>query len=292
MAKGHPISVNGVTYHLARHGSTDAQSLLLLHGFTGSGANWADHVPAFANHFSVITLDILGHGRSQSPADPNRYTMSQIVTDIIALLDSLQINQTALLGYSMGGRLALYLACHYPDRFSHLVLESSSPGLATEAERTARRKGDEALADWIETNGIEPFVARWEALPLWASQKNLTTTVQQRLRQQRLQNSPLGLANSLRGMGTGAQPSLWPLLPELRLPALLIAGALDGKFVAINRQMAAQLPNGRLHIKPGAGHTVHLERPSQFQTAVTQFLLGQKTKLNPPSGTPLGLDKG
>ncbi len=272
MSEQRDLVINGVRYHTARHGSSTIVPLLLLHGFTGSSDNWADHIAVFSKQYSVITVDILGHGRSSSPPDPTRYTMPRIATDFIALLDAWQIEQTALLGYSMGGRLALYLACCYPERFSHLVQESSSPGLASEAERAERRQRDEALADWIEANGIEAFVNRWEALPLWASQQQLSEAVRLRLRQQRLQNNPVGLANSLRGMGTGAQPSLWAQLPALTLPTLLIVGALDSKFVAINQQVAEVLGNGRLHIIPQAGHTTHLERPSLFQTAVKSFL--------------------
>lgn len=266
------LLINGVWYRTAQHGAPTAVPLLLLHGFTGSSNNWADLIPVFGKQFTIITVDILGHGRSASPPDAKRYAMSRVAADLIDLLDAWQIVRTALLGYSMGGRLALYAACHYPQRFSHLVLESSSPGLATEAERSARRQSDEALAEWIEANGIEAFVVRWEALPLWASQQQLSEKIQQRLHQQRLQNSPVGLANSLRGMGTGAQPSLWPRLPTLNLPTLLIAGELDTKFVAINEQMVAQLANGRLHIIPQAGHTTHLERPYIFQAAVKSFL--------------------
>jgi 2-succinyl-6-hydroxy-2,4-cyclohexadiene-1-carboxylate synthase len=272
------FDLNGVRYHTAQHGAPKKMSLLLLHGFTGSSSNWADLMPRFSQQFSVIAVDILGHGRSASPPDSERYTMPHVAADLIALLDAWQIEQTALLGYSMGGRLALYLACNYPDRFSHLILESSSPGLASEEDRAKRRQSDEALADLIEANGIEAFVARWEALPLWASQEQLGEEVRQRLRQQRLQNYPVGLANSLRSMGTGAQPSLWEQLPALRLPILLIAGELDSKFVAINRQMVAQLGYGRLHIIPQAGHTTHLERPSMFQTAVNSFLTAESAE--------------
>lgn len=266
------LTLNGVHYSASQTGPPAAPALLLLHGFTGSGTNWAEHLPVFSQQFAVITVDILGHGRSASPLDPNRYTMPHVAADLIALLDECQVAQTALLGYSLGGRLALYLACHAPERFSQLILESSSPGLATSAEQTARRQSDEALADWIERHGIDAFVERWEALPLWASQQQLPEDVRQRLRQQRRQNSPVGLANSLRGMGTGVQPSLWPCLPSLQLPTLLLAGELDSKFVAINEKMVKLLPNGRLHIIPQAGHTTHLERPLLFQTAVTSFL--------------------
>lgn len=269
------ITFTGASYYTARFEVQHAPALLLLHGFTGSSQNWADHIPVFSKQFSVISVDILGHGRSASPPDPNRYTMSHVAADLIALLDAWQIEQTALLGYSMGGRLALYLACHYPHRFSHLILESSSPGLDRAETRAERRRSDEALADWIEANGIETFVDRWEALPLWASQQQLSAEVRQRLRQQRLKNNPTGLANSLRGMGTGAQPSLWAQLPALTLPTLLIVGELDTKFVAINQQMEKQLANGRLYIIPQAGHTTHLERPSAFQAVVTNFLTAE-----------------
>ena len=266
-------------YHASKSGSQSAPPLLLLHGFTGSGQSWAELIPRFSKDFLVLTVDILGHGRSASPPDPDRYTMAHVAADLIALLDAWQIERMALLGYSMGGRLALYLACYYPHRFSHLILESSSPGLATAAERAARRQSDEALADWIEANGIEAFVNRWEALPLWISQQQLSDEVRQQRRQQRVQNNPVGLANSLRGMGTGAQPSLWPMLPKLTLPTLLITGELDDKFVAINQKMESELPNGRLHTIPHAGHTVHLEQPSLFETAVISFLLQAKSAI-------------
>lgn len=274
MTEQHNLFLNGIRYHVACHGQRTAPPLLLLHGFTGSGRNWGPVLPQLRKHFWILTVDLLGHGRSAAPSDPNRYTMPHAAADLIALLDKWQLERTALLGYSMGGRLALYLACRNPERFSRLVLESSSPGLAAAAERAARRQSDAALADWIEANGIDAFATRWEALPLWDSQQQLSEEIRQQLREQRRQNNPTGLANSLRGMGTGVQPSLWPRLATLNLPTLLIAGALDHKFVAINQQMEDQLPNGRLQIIPQAGHTTHLEQPRQFETAVTQFLTG------------------
>jgi 2-succinyl-6-hydroxy-2,4-cyclohexadiene-1-carboxylate synthase len=172
----------------------------------------------------------------------------------------------------MGGRLALYLTVNYPDWFQSLVLESASPGLDTAVARAERQKQDSDWADWIETNGIEAFVERWEQLPLWASQSQLPEETRLALRQQRLQNNPTGLAYSLRGMGTGVQPSLWSRLSELKMPVLLLTGELDSKFVAINQQMVRQIPQGQLQIIPQAGHTIHLERPSHFNQLVQSFL--------------------
>ena len=143
--------------------------------------------------------------------------------------------------------------------------------------RRQRREQDNNLADFIEREGIAAFVARWEALPLWASQAQLAEEVRVQLRRRRLQNNPVGLANSLRGMGTGRQPSLWGHLAVLDVPVLLLAGELDNKFVAINRKMARLLPRATLQIVPGAGHTVHLERPLLFlQDSLHWFLCDGK----------------
>ncbi len=256
------LTIRGCRYFVTVQGH--GRPLLLLHGFTGSSQSWRECIPALSSHFQVIAVDLLGHGRTDSPPDPTRYQMPEAAADLLAILDALAAVQADLLGYSMGGRLALYTAVHHPRRINRLILESASPGLVTEAERQERRQRDNALADRIEREGMESFVNFWEQLPLWRSQKQLDTAVRQNLREQRLQNNPVGLANSLRGMGTGIQPSLWQQLGNLKMPVHLIAGELDDKFVEINRRMVRQIPAARLEIVPGAGHTVHLERPSLF----------------------------
>jgi len=245
--------------------------LLMLHGFTGSHEDWATHLPVLVKQFQVITIDIWGHGRSPSPTDITPYRMESVAKNIVQIVQELGNGPINLLGYSMGGRLALYIAVHYSELVQKLILESSSPGLAAAAERKARRQRDNELADWIETNGIEAFVNRWEQLSLWDSQKQLSADLQSTLRQQRLTNNPTGLANSLRGMGTGAQPPLWQHLSRLNIPTLLITGELDTKFVSINNDMASKLPQVTHEIIGGCGHTVHLERPLLFQQAIQQF---------------------
>jgi 2-succinyl-6-hydroxy-2,4-cyclohexadiene-1-carboxylate synthase len=247
--------------------------LLLLHGFTGSAQNWAGLQRALAVEARTIALDLPGHGESSAPADASRYGMAAVAADLYALLDHLEIARAHLLGYSMGGRLALYLAVRHPGRWRSLILESASPGLATTAEREARVQQDEALAAFIEAEGIAAFVARWEALPLFASQKQLPPDVQQAHRTGRLANRAQGLAGSLRGMGTGVQPSLWAELGGLALPALLIAGAEDRKFVGIGRRMVSQLPRAKLVLVSDAGHTVHLEQPQAYADRVRQWLV-------------------
>ena len=265
--------VSGMKYHFETQG--DGTPLLLLHGFTGSSSSWVEHVPVFAEYFRVITVDLPGHGLTDSPDNLKCYAMERSAADIVALVYELTGNTPFhLLGYSMGGRLALYIALHYAGRLHSLVLESASPGLATEAQQNERRERDNALAGRIESEGIETFVEYWERIPLFASQMRLPEAKRQRLHQQRLKNKPQGLANSLRGMGTGVQPSLWDHLSHLDMPVLLLAGELDPKFVGIAQQMYDLLPDATLALVPDAGHTVHLEQPALFQSVVLTFLRG------------------
>lgn len=259
-----------LTLYYELHG--EGPPLLLLHGFTGGVPNWAPLIAKLRSSHHLIALDLPGHGRSAAPSAPAAYAMPIVAQHITALLDHLGHEDAHFLGYSMGGRLALYLALHHPQRCRSLILESASPGLATAAERHARIIADNALADFIEQQGIEAFVARWEALPLFASQQKLAPSIQETHRALRLQNRPQGLANSLRGMGAGAQTSLWERLDELVLPTLLIAGSLDHKFVNISRQMAQRMPHAQLQIVPDAGHTVHLERPALYARLLLDWL--------------------
>jgi 2-succinyl-6-hydroxy-2,4-cyclohexadiene-1-carboxylate synthase len=263
------LTVNGIGLNVEVAGA--GPPLLLLHGFTGSAATWESHLPALSGHATTVAVDLIGHGATDAPADPARYTMSHCIADLLAVLDRLEIRRTGVLGYSMGARVALHLALAAPERVAGMVLESGSPGLAGESERSARRASDEALAATIERDGVQAFVAHWEQLPLFASQNTLPVEVRSALRRQRLHNSARGLVYGLRGMGTGAQVPLWSRLGEIDVPTLLIAGALDEKYCQIGRAMAGAMPRARLAVVPGAGHTVHLEQPDEFVRLVVGF---------------------
>ncbi len=268
------IELNGVSYWLREHRPVDADAqaltpLLLLHGFTGSSATWAEFMPHFGRR--ALAPDLLGHGQTAAPDAPTRYTMENAAADLATLIEQTVAEPIHLLGYSMGGRLALYFALAYPDLVKTLTLESASPGLADPAARAQRRAADEALAAAIEADGISAFVKRWERLPLFANQARLAAPVRAALHAQRLKNDPVGLANSLRGMGTGVQPSCWPSLHEINPPTLLVVGALDEKFCTLNRLMQERMPHAQLYTIENAGHTVHLEAPARFQERVARF---------------------
>ena len=264
------IQVNDAALYVHQWGAGDP--LLLLHGFTGSGESWSEVAELLASDHRVIAPDLLGHGQSDAPTAPERYRIGRCADDLIALLDVLKLAQVDLLGYSMGGRVGLYLALTYPTRVRRLVLESASPGLNDSSARAARVAGDAALAEQIERDGVEAFIDYWENIPLFESQRALPGSVRERARAGRLRNRAAGLANCLRGLSTGAQSSLWNRLTELDIPTLLIAGALDVKFTDINRRMADALPQAQLAIFAENGHSVHLESPGLYAQTVRDFL--------------------
>ena len=263
------VAVNGIQMNVEESGS--GEPLLLLHGFTGAASTWRDLASSW-DGWRRIAVDLIGHGESDAPSDERRYTMERCVADLGALLDELRIERATVLGYSMGGRVALQLAAAAPERVAALVLEGASSGIDDVAERAARAASDRALADDVERDGIEAFVDRWERVPIFATQSRLPDDVRARQRHQRLANRTIGLANSLRGMGAGAQSSLWPRLHELTMPVLLIAGEDDAKYSEMARAMASRMPAASTCIVPGAGHAVHLERPDAFSDYVKEFL--------------------
>ncbi len=168
--------------------------------------------------------------------------MAHAVEDLTALLHHLDIDRTALLGYSLGGRVALHFAVEAPQLLWALVIESASPGIEDDMERDARFGSDAQLAASIESDGIEAFVDRWQAQPLFASQRSCPPTCSSEQRRQRLDNSALGLANSLRGMGAGAQRWLLPELPQSDVPTLFLAGALDERYAATGARHGRRRP--------------------------------------------------
>jgi 2-succinyl-6-hydroxy-2,4-cyclohexadiene-1-carboxylate synthase len=163
-----------------------------------------------------------------------------------------------LAGYSMGGRIALHAALSLRDRVGRLVLIGASPGIADPAERAARAVADAELADRIEAIGLEAFVREWEEQPLFAG---MPRGVAEIAHADRMRSTAAGLAAALRGLGTGAMPSLWDRLGELAMPVELVVGERDVKFRAIAERMEAALPDARLHVVAGAGHAAQLEAP-------------------------------
>lgn len=264
--------VNGVEVHVELWNEEASQTLVLLHGFTGSTKTWENVIAQLPNDIRIIAVDLIGHGQSAAPETVGPYVMDAQIELLEALFDQLQLQQFDLLGYSMGGRVALSYVVRYSDRVQRLLLESASPGLALKEEREARKLADDALAEKILQNGIASFVEKWENIPLFATQKKLPLNVQQEIREERLMQREIGLANSLRGMGTGIMPALWDKLTNVNLPVTLITGALDEKFVKLNEQMLTCFSKAKHLTIPAVGHAIHVENPTKFATIVKETI--------------------
>jgi 2-succinyl-6-hydroxy-2,4-cyclohexadiene-1-carboxylate synthase len=263
------LDVDGWPLWYAVGGRSGGPTLLALHGFTGSHRTFVDGWPYVERRgWRWLAPDLPGHGQSGIPDRPERLRLAATAQDLLRLPLP---DRFHLLGYSLGGRLALWLAAAVPDRIVSLVLESASPGLDLEAERKAREAQDARLAETLEKDGLAAFIEAWERQPLFAHQRWLTPDRWRALARERRRHQPQGLAMSLRGSGTGSQPSLWPALPRLTFPTLLVAGVWDAKYVAMARLMAARLPESSLCLIDGAGHTPHWERPDNFWAEVEAF---------------------
>ena len=267
------ISINGVDYCI--HQSANQTSLpviVFLHGFTGSKNTWAEIINLLNGSYHTIAIDLMGHGETSMPQDFNRYSMDNQIADLYTLLNKLDISQFTLVGYSMGGRIALSYTISYPEHVTSLVLESSTPGLKTDRERKERVKKDKLLAQKIRREGIAQFVNFWESIPLFNSQKKLSKERQQIIRDERLEQREVGLANSLLGIGTGSQPSYWPMLKEINCPVFLITGEVDKKFVNIAQEMIKILRFPKHRIVKDAGHAIHVEKPTIFATMIEEHV--------------------
>ncbi len=254
-----------------------APTVLLLHGFTGCHLGWR-RVSEYLPEARVLAPDLPGHGASRFADEERACRMDEATRRLAMALDRLDVHRCALAGYSMGGRLALYFALTQPWRFDALLLESASPGLASEKERAERRRADEALAGAIERDGVAAFLARWQQTPVLASQRELPVPLQLEADAERQGNRAAGLAASLRGMGTGAQPWLGDRLHALNLPVTCVAGSLDAKFTAIATHMAERIPGARLEIIR-AGHNVHLEHPKLIASLIFSNAESQRRRV-------------
>jgi 2-succinyl-6-hydroxy-2,4-cyclohexadiene-1-carboxylate synthase len=232
--------------------------LVLLHGFTQTRQSWRRTVAALGGRYRAIAPDLPGHG-SASQRRPASFSAC------VAYVRAVGGESFTLVGYSMGGRIALAAALALPSHVQRLVLVGASPGIEDAAERAARRQADDALAARIEEIGIEAFAREWGEQELFAGQD---ARVAAAAHADRLRNDPSGLAAALRGMGTGMMEPLWDRLGELAIPVTLVVGERDEKFAAIADRMAARIPDCRVVVVAGAGHAAQLERPEEVAAAI------------------------
>jgi 2-succinyl-6-hydroxy-2,4-cyclohexadiene-1-carboxylate synthase len=246
--------------------------ILFLHGFTGSSSDWDAVLPQTDERFNKITVDLLGHGKSDFPNDPSLYSWELQVEQLNKIINHFTDEKVILAGYSMGGRLSLCYAYTYPERVLGLILESTNPGFKDKKQRENRIIEDEELAEFILSHSMNEFVDMWMNKEIFATQLRFSDVKRDEIKKRKLRNNKIGLSNSLRGFSTGKMPDLYSELNKLTAKTILLTGELDTKFTEINKSIVKKMPSARHHIIKNAGHTIHMEELEKFIAVVNEFL--------------------
>jgi 2-succinyl-6-hydroxy-2,4-cyclohexadiene-1-carboxylate synthase len=260
------IKTNDIYWHYTLTDDRHLTPLLLLHGWMGSCEDYNKVIELLRSQYYCIAIDLPGHGKTEVIGDDRSYDFIATANGIIQLLDDLKIDRTAITGYSFGGRLALYLALEYPDRFDRVILESTSPGLATESERQARIISDDRIIHQLETENFADFVANWYRQKLFTGIE--TDRDFPILLDRRMTNNPSSLAKSLKYAGLATQPYLGDKLKLHPRPILLLVGALDRKFVSIAQNLTQTSPHITLKIIPHSSHNIHFQQADVWIEAI------------------------
>jgi 2-succinyl-5-enolpyruvyl-6-hydroxy-3-cyclohexene-1-carboxylate synthase len=222
--------------------------IVFLHGFTDTPDSWTQVIEGLP---VTQTLTLPGHNGQTQATDWER--------TLCDIREALAGQKVHLVGYSMGGRLALGYACAYPGDVLSLTTIGAHAGLQ-DTDRPARIAADEALACLAEDD-FEAFLIRWSHTPILnLVPSSPAVLVAKYLRRRR--NRGAGLADALRKLGPGNMPMLRP--EDLKMPALFIAGAFDTKYVATAHELAKRAPHGKAAVVESAGHAVHEDQPHAF----------------------------
>lgn len=253
---------------------TNKKPIVFFHGFSGCSKDWYFVNSKLPVEYTPVFIDLLGHGKSSSPASSQEYSEEKQVEQIKFIFEKLSLVKPILVGYSMGGRLAVSFAIKYPQKLEALILESTSFGLKTNDEKESRIKRDTELANRIIELPLEHFFDYWYSIPLFHSLNMLTHEKLLNLKKQRVRdNSKIGLKNSLLGFSTGKMNYHLDELIKKDIKTLLITGELDQKFSIINKDAHNKLRNSELNIVKKSGHIVHLEKTEEFLKLLNSFLL-------------------
>jgi pimeloyl-ACP methyl ester carboxylesterase len=262
------LTRDGVRIHYAVTGDGAANNaslpVLLSHGFGASSRMWNPNLAALAADRTVITWDMRGHGRSDSPDDPAKYSHEACVADMAALLDACDAPRAVVGGLSLGGYLSLAFWLAHPQRVAALMLFDTGPGYRSDdarkdwndrAEVTASRYERDGLA--MGGRGAKPRRDSGGALEDPGSPEH---------------TSAQGLAHAARGMLAQQNANVISCLPAVDVPALVLVGANDRAFLGAADYVAAKIPGATRVVIPDAGHVGNVDQPELFNHEVLQFL--------------------
>lgn len=244
--------------------------LLMLHGFMGDHRVFDHLVNDLCRVCNPVTVDLLGYGASSKPADPQSYSREKQISDLLTLIEKLELSPLVLFGYSMGGRLALQTALAHPEPFRGLILESTTCGIEDNSDRSKRRKADKRRARHIETD-YSGFLSMWKKLDLFDSPLPADKSLLARHHNIQREQQPKSVAASLRGFGTGSMKPICGRLHTLTIPVLILAGTDDDKYQQISTSLKSKLPCARFS-SVKAGHRTHLDNPIMFTRKVQEAI--------------------
>lgn len=260
------VKINNIKYYL--HIKGDGKPLICLHGFSEDLTTW-DEIEL--EGYQLILIDLIGHGRSDKPISRKYYKVKMILDHLNKIIKYLGYDKYSILGYSMGGRIALAYALKYQDEVEKLVLESSSYGECGFINRFKRRINDFKLAKLIKKNDIEWFEQYWSNLKIFDTQRNLPKTTRDNIRERRLGNKTYVLANTLVESGQGKFPCLKYQLERLKMPVLYITGEYDTKYNLLAKDYIRFVFNIKHVILNDVGHNTHIES-KDFNKILNEFL--------------------
>lgn len=258
------MSVDGLDIHYKERGG--GFPVVLIHGYTGNLRNWALQVRSLSERYRTISPDLRGHGLSARPSRPEAYTLDVLAADVHALLRALSVTECYLVGHSMGGMVAQEFVLRYPETVAALVLVDTAadvPGSIPWEERLrlielARREGMEAVfEDMLNSSPLIPAIAKENAeyVDRWREQFLMTSVEAYVYCAQTVANRPPVLED----------------LARVRVPTLIVCGALDEPLLEPSRRMHQRMDGSELVIVEGCGHTPALEKPSEFADALLSF---------------------
>jgi pimeloyl-ACP methyl ester carboxylesterase len=245
------VDRNGVKIFYEEAGKGPA--IVLGHAYSSSGRMWEGFVEAFKGSYHVITYDMRGHDRSDSPSDPALYSEEAIVGDIDAVTKACGVERAVFGGLSLGGYMSIAYYLQHPERVLALMLFSTGPGFRNPAARKNWNQMAEGIAHGFDEKGLE---ALGRGAEVRASE----------------QRSPEGLAKAARGMLAQFDSRVIESLDRIQVPTLVMMGSRDQSYLASTDYMANKIPNVTKVVIEDAGHAANIHQPEPFNEAVRQFL--------------------